>query len=344
MALQFARPSGVPLHNRSVRRCRASLFVRRLAQIVDTSDTAYGLAKWWRCTHGHLDEHSEQMWASLLKGSLPRDELRRLMITEYPGLQEALINPLWLSLSKLSTDSADCGFWDSCAQAIELNGAPLPTFSNSVMKRLCASPNWNNLGFLLILLRSGSAKFVGYRSWLQRHFVLYFCIALLHRPIDRVAFRLFRCIDSLVKDGALAAGDWKEWPKDEQSFGETLHCCQLAFELTHYRAWCNNWHETDDVHSLFWLLCQDEVLCEEYFAAGKEEESDYEFGKRSPLPNRLRMRWRRTAERARATQISLAWSRCCQQGLTPSDQRVLRRLRLEADWKTPVGSLADRRK
>lgn len=339
MALQFARPLDVPLHNQSVRRCRACLFVQRLAQIVDTPPTAYGLAKWWRNTHGNLEEHPEQMWAAFLKGSLPRHELRRVLIAEYPELQEALIDPLWLSLSKLSTDSTDRAFWDSCAEAIELNGAPLPAFSNSVMKHLCATPSWTHLGFLLILLRSGNAQFVGYRSWLHRHFFSYFCITLLHDPIDRVAFRLFRCVDSLVKDGLLPAGDWAEWPKDQQTFGAMLDCCQAAFGLTHYRAWRNRWVESDDVHALFWLLCQDGELCDEYLATEKKEEFLYEFGKRAPLPNRLRMRWRRTAERAWATEVSLVWPRCCQHGLTPSDRRVLHRLRLEANWKAAPSQL-----
>ncbi|MNE87110.1 hypothetical protein D3C80_1842710 [compost metagenome] len=57
-----------------------------------------------------------------------------------------------------------------------------------------------------------------------------------------------------------------------------------------------------------------------------------EYGERTPLPSRLRMRWRRTAERARKTQVSLAWPRCDQHGLPLRDRRVLHRLRLEAEW------------
>ncbi|MCY1300277.1 hypothetical protein D9M70_498380 [compost metagenome] len=304
----------------------------RLVQIVDTRATGYGLAKWWRSTHGNHEEQPAQKWAAYLRGSLPQHNLRGLLIAEYPGLKEALVDPLWWSLSKLSTDSADRAFWDSCAGAIELNGAPLPACSHMVMSRLCATPSWTHLGLMLILLRSGSAKFAGYRTWLQRHFFSYFCIALLHDPIDRVAFRLFHCIDALVKDGSLAEGDGMDWPKDQQEFGAMFDGYQAAFELTHYRAWRNHWHETDDVHPLLWLLCKDAELCDEYCAMQTEAEFHDEYGERSPLSNRLRMRWRRTAERARKTQVSLAWSRCDQHGLPLSDRRVLHRLRLEAKW------------
>lgn len=332
MAVQLAARLDVPHHNRSVRRCRACFFVQRLAQIVDTPATAYRLAKWWRFTHGSIGEQPEQKWAAFLQGALPQRDLRGLLIAENSGLQDALLDPLWWGLSKLSIDCANREFWDSCAEAIEVNGAPLPVCCQAGIKHLCAAPSWTHLGFLLILLRSGSDKFAGYRAWLQRNFFMYFCIAALTSPIDRVAARLFRCINALVNDGSLAVDDRVDWPRNQQDFEAMLTCCHTAFELTHYRAWRNHWNESDDVHSLFWVLCQDAELCAEHLATAKEDEFLCEFGKRTLLSDRLRMRWRRTAERACKAQVRLAWHRCNQRVLPPSDRRTLHRLRLEADW------------
>lgn len=333
MVVQFAGAADDCSHNQSVRRCRASLFTLRLVQIVNTRASGYQLAKWSERTYGRCEVQPERHWLAYLRGTLPQHDLRGLLLAEYPGLKDALINPLWWSLSRLSTDSVNREFWDSCAEAIELNGAPLPACSHAVMNRLCgATPSWAQLGFLLILLRSGSTKFAEHRAWLQHHFFSYFCIALLFYPIGQVASRLFRCIDALVKDGALAEGDLVDWPKDQQEFMEMLHGYQALLEVTRYRAWRNHWQEADDVHPLLWLLCQDPALCNEYCETETEAEYLDEYGERHALPHRLRMRWRRAMERTREAQVTFSWSRCNQRGLTPSDRRVLRRLRLEADW------------
>ncbi|MDT4811428.1 hypothetical protein FQZ97_443670 [compost metagenome] len=306
-------------HNQAVRKCRASVFALRLAQIVDIRPRGYRLAAWWAQTHGYDNDQPERNWTSFLRGTLPHTKLRGLLIAEIPGLQEALIDPLWWSLSKLSTDPADRTFWDSCAEAIEMNGTLLPSCSNSVMNRLCGTPSWTKLGFLLILLRSGSAKFAAHREWLRRFLFSYFCIALEPYSIARVAAPLFCCIDTLAKEGLLGEEPLVNWPKDQQEFMRKLDGYGLMIELLRYQGWLKHWREDDHVHPLLWLLEQDDGLWDE-------------FDRSDPLPDRLRMRWHRTKERAGETLVTLTWSQCNQRGLTLSDKRVLRRVRLEADW------------
>lgn len=305
-------------HNKAVRKCRAIMFAKRLADIVAYRPKGYWLDIWWKQTHG-LDGESNRKWRAYLKGALPGERVRRELLATLPRLRSILINPLWWALTKLSADPAHRAFWDSCAEAITIDGKPLVPFNNAVMESLCGTPTWTRLGYLLILLRSGKSAFADHRKWLKAHFFPYLCLSLQFYPIKWVAPLLFCLIDTLIKERLLNIDRLDGWPESEEKFLSRLALFKDFMEYLSYLNWVRSWRE--DSALLVWLLVLDRAAMRAIICRDLN------------MPDRLRMRWRRAAVKTKALRVNFAWSQCYQRELIPADRRLLRRFLFEADWE-----------
>jgi hypothetical protein len=195
---------------------RGAVLAHSLASLVGCSHalSGYGLGVWgagWAQKHSPCLGPSNALnakWGRALNGSTLRQPWLDRLFADFPPLLQTWNDPLWRVLEMLWGQRC-CT--DSLALSLRLNGMPgLPAHGAAAMRRLCACPDWHNLGYALALLGSQSPRLAPYRHWLRAHFLTFLLLLSIAEPLCHVRGRLYLLLDALLERGALATVD--DWP------------------------------------------------------------------------------------------------------------------------------------
>jgi len=311
----------IDILNREVRQCRAILFGHRLAWLVTDSYRECDLNEWlFRNWQSQWDEPISKS-GRILRGALPQRNLRRFLVAKFGVLKRCLINPLWWSLSELSTDPHDRRFWNACAEAVVVNGCPLSRFEESTMNLFCGDW-WGNIGLLLFIMRSDSDEFADHRYWLRSNFFVYLCITCSIYPARYAVPQIFACVDRLVRRGLLAADSLDYWPGSVDEFRGELNAYGYLLGCVRCQKWWKRKGDADPFLFIWFLRESNELMQELCSCSG----GDFH------VPDFLRMKWYRAARAVKSVELGLALENTNLTRLAPSDRRILTRLIQERDW------------
>src|SRR5476651_2286890 len=137
---------------------RQRVFFSAVVQAAGCQREGYALAAWQ--ARGEPDIHPGEpvpkgyvsAWTARVNGAPMRERTREWLYARVPALREVYENVLWSVLDPQTKTET----FDAALQALRVNGAPLPPWSEAALEALCGCPNWQRLGYLLIVLRSRS--------------------------------------------------------------------------------------------------------------------------------------------------------------------------------------------
>jgi len=159
------------------------------------------------------------------------------LLVDFPTLQPVMNDLLWDVLSRL---------WDMrratdhLAQSLYLeNGCRLPARGPVLMRRLCACPDWHNLGCVLALLGSTSSQFKAHRHWLRTHFLNYLLLVCMTEPGCFVREPLYELLNELYRRGLFELID--DWPSDFAAFEQAYMEFNRYADWLRYRGWISGW-------------------------------------------------------------------------------------------------------
>lgn len=176
-------------------------------------------------------------WPRLLKGSELRRDCLRDLFMDYPALQSLTTDPLWEVLSTLWDNRRHT---DHLAETLHLkSGCLLPALGPVLMRRLCACPDWRNLGYVLALLGSTSGRFKSHRLWLRAHFLNYLILVCMTEPGCFVREPLYELLNELFKRGFFPLVDG--WPSDFSAFAQVCEDFDQYGNWLRYRGLISGW-------------------------------------------------------------------------------------------------------
>lgn len=303
-------------YNWQVWQCRAKHLFLTLAAKIQAAPNGPALAAWWEANHGPTGNiQLNRKWDAYPKGAWPRPELLRQLINEVPGLTHVATNPVWFALSDMQR-GGNKAFWNSCVNALRIEGKPIGYFSQRRMCDLCAQPNLASVGVFVLLLRGDAPQYHWHRCWVAKVFICYLCIALLSDPLHKRACEIYECIDCLMKDGQFSEAPPEGWPVNTEAFLQLLEGYALVGRRLHAIVGAGT-READMLY-LLWLVVGDKALlsdlCLQHEAAN--------------LPVSFLQAWQRKCRRFANHSVQLLCSECAVRLLTPAEQRVWNRLLL----------------
>ncbi len=305
-------------YNRQVRHCRAKHFIFTLAAKIHVAPNGPALARWWEATHGPTaDTQPNRKWDAYFKGALPRSDLLRLLMNELPELSNGLTSPIWYALSDIQANQSKA-FWNSCANAVRIQHAPIGYFSQRHMREMRAQPNLDSLGVFVLLLRGDAPQYRYHRLGIAKFFTRYLCIALVDSVLKNIASDIYQLIDILIRAGQFGDITLQSWPENANAFNQQVECyAQLGRRLS---AIIGIERPQSDLLLLLllWLVADDWQLlsqfCERQDAAS--------------IPGSLLRKWARQCQRFACPSTQLLSAECETRVLAPPEQRVWNRLLL----------------
>lgn len=216
-------------------------------------------------------------WNARVAGAEMQDVTRAWLYERAPHLRDVYDDVLWTALS-LDLSGKDI---HACVERLRLNGAPLPGFPDKSFDALCGGAHWQHLGYLLMILRSRSYKFLFARLKVQQQFSSYFVQSCLCSPLSRVANLIYQVLDELWRKDPQCKP--LSWPVSEADFNRYLTFYQRLSATLIDQGWVSEWGE----HCLMWLAYLD-------FAENKEHLrricGAFSSPLRLPAPRRLATR------------------------------------------------------
>ncbi|WP_343596923.1 hypothetical protein [Pseudomonas sp.] len=311
-------------YDQLVRQCRATYAIHTFAERINVAPNGAALARWWEANHGPMEIlQPNRKFDSFIGGALPRRELLTQIIRVAPEVADSLINPIWYALSDIQTGDSKA-FWNSCADAMIIDDAPIGWFSNPRMYDLCAQPNLASLGSFVLLLRGDASKYSLHRLWIAKCFTCYLCIALLAAPARKIASDIYKLVDHLIDGGQFAMSPLR-WPENLEHFSWLLD----SYDLLRRQLCAAIASECGDANILLllWLVVEDSRLLSQL----------YRQPKTVVIPPSVLQRWKRWCERFAHPSTRLLCSECETRLLTPAEKRVWSRLELRLSQVQPKG-------
>lgn len=192
---------------------------------------------WTHQHHSKISPTRNNKWPRLLTGSELHETCLNELLVDFPTLQPVMNDLLWDVLSRL---------WDMrratdhLAQSLYLeNGCRLPARGPVLMRRLCACPDWRNLGCVLALLGSTSSQFKAHRHWLRTHFLNYLLLVCMTEPGCFVREPLYELLNELYRRGLFELID--DWPSDFAAFEQAYMEFNRYADWLRYRGWISGW-------------------------------------------------------------------------------------------------------
>lgn len=186
-------------------------------------------------------------WNARVAGAEMQDRTRAWLYERFPHLHAVYNDLLWAALNP-ERSGKDI---DAYVQRIRLNGAPLPGFPDEAFCTLCGGAHWQYLGYLLMIVRSRSHRFIFLRLKLQKQFSSYFVQSCLRSPFSSVANMLYQLLDELWQSCPLCQPC--SWPASEADFNRHLSFYQRLASILIDQGWVSEWGE----HCLMWMAYLD---------------------------------------------------------------------------------------
>lgn len=303
------------LHDRQVRQCRARHFIVTLAEIIHVSPNGPAFAQWWEATHGPTGQQQlNRKWDAYFRGSLAQGKLLKQLIGEMPELATCLTNPIWYALCDFQGGKSK-EFWNSCANAVRIDDAPIGYQTRHRMDDLYAQPNLASVGVLIIILRGDARQEYYNRQRIARCFTCYVCLALLSDALREIAEDIYRLINFLIESGQFTDGIPSGWPKSLDAFWRRYD--YYLFIARRLRGTVESKYREADVLLLLWLVLEDHKLLWQFF--NQDEVA---------IPPSMLQRWRRWCKRFANHSTQLCCSECDTRLLAREENRAWCRLLL----------------
>lgn len=226
-----------------VRRLRGCVFAHSLCSTFGCPHTGRALARYggaWSHQRHPLVPYrvaGNNKWPRLLTGSELRAACLNELLADFPALQAVMRDPLWDVLRTLRDEHRHTDTW---AQTLRLeNGHLLPEQGAFVMRRLCACPDWHNLGYVLALLGSTSMRLAPHRRWLRTRFLTYLILVCMAEPCCFVREPLYELLNDLYVRGFFEAID--DWPSDFATFARACEATNRYGEWMCRCGWISGW-------------------------------------------------------------------------------------------------------
>ncbi|WP_143492637.1 MULTISPECIES: hypothetical protein [unclassified Pseudomonas] len=303
-------------YNRLVRHCRAKHFIFTLAAKIHVAPNGPALARWWEATHGPTeDTQLNRKWDAYFQGALPSSDLLKLLLNELPEMLNGLTSPIWYALSDIQTNQSKA-FWNSCANAVRIQNAPIGYYSQRHMREVRAYPNLDSLGVFVLLLRGDAPQYRYHRLGIAKFFTRYLCIALVDSVLKNIARDIYQLTDMLIRTGQFGDIALQCWPENADAFNQLVErYAQLGRRLS---AIIGIERPQSDLLLLLWLVTDDWQLLSQF----RERQGA------ASIPDSFRRKWARQCQRFACPSTQLLTAECETRVLAPPEQRVWNRLLL----------------
>lgn len=302
-------------HDQRVRQCRARYFIFAFSERIHVAPKGPALARWWEASYGPTTVlQLNRKWDAFIKGALPSAELLEQMLGKMPGLANCLTNPIWYALCDFQGSNSKA-FWNSCANAVRIDNAPIGNHTTRRMEDLYAQPNLASVGVFIILLRGDARQYYLTRLCISHCFTCYMCIALLSDSLREVAKDIYLLIKNLIDSGQFTDGTPLGWPKDLYDFWRLYD--GYHFIARRLYATVGSKYREAEVLLLLWLVVEDHKLLLQLYTQDEVV-----------IPSSLLQRWRRWCKRFANHSTQLRCSECDTRLLEPAERRVWSRLLL----------------
>lgn len=228
---------------------RRRVFMSALVQAAHCQRKGYALATWQ--VHGEPDIHLGEpvpngyikAWTARVHGARINEMTRQWIYCRLPELRDVYENILWLVLNPKTSPNR----FDVALKAMRLNGKALPPYSVEAPEELCGCPNWQRLGYLLIVLCSQSVDYIFTRMWIKKNFTLYCAQACLISPWRGSALLLFDLLDQIWRTFPDAKPFY--WPARRKDYAGYLAYYQCLGRAVIRQGWAEGWGH----RCLMWL-------------------------------------------------------------------------------------------